>query len=237
MNPLPPREKRRPLRPTETVDPTHTTRPTYRKPAVSAALALAATVTAAALVSCGTDSDAPSAESSGTVSARPTAPDESSFSEKTASPLKSRASEAAESARASASEAEASEAEASASERADEFEASVSADTERANQAAEDALKGVEGRGNAMSDVSMTGKPRSETGGVLASVVTFTNRTDKTADFAVRVDFVDSSGKVAETRYVGTENLEPGKRAQRYAISHEPPEPKLSAKLVKAQRY
>lgn len=204
-----------------------------RGPVMSAALTLAATVTAAAaLVSCGSDSDEPSSESSRTVSERPTAPDSSSFSEKTASPLKSQASEAAESARASASEADA-----SASERADEFEASVSADTERANQAAESALKDVDGRGNAMSDVSMTGKPRSETGGVLASVVTFTNRTDKTADFAVRVDFVDSSGKVAETRYVGTQKLEPGKRAQRYAISHEPPEPKLSAKLVKAQRY
>lgn len=227
MNPLPPRGKRRPTR------LTHLTRPAHRGPAVSAALTLAATVTAAAaLVSCSTESDAPSAESSRTVSERPTAPDSSSFSEKTASPLKSQASEAAESARASASEADA-----SASERADEFEASVSADTERANQAAKDALKGVDGRGNAMSDVSMTGKPRSETDGVLASVVTFTNRTDKTADFAVQVDFVDSSGKVAETRYVGTENLEPGKRAQRYAISHEPPEPKLSAKLVKAQRY
>ncbi|WP_367046302.1 FxLYD domain-containing protein [Streptomyces sp. Je 1-332] len=204
-----------------------------RRPAVSAALTLAATVTAAAaLVSCGSDSDEPSSANSRTVSDRPTAPDSSSFSEKTASPLKSQASEAAESARASASEAEA-----SASERADEFEASVSADTERANQAAESALKGVDGRGNAMPDVSMTGKPRSETGGVLASVVTFTNRTDKTADFAVQVDFVDASGKVVETRYVGTQNLEPGKRAQRYAISHEPPEPKLSAKLVKAQRY
>ncbi|MFC8124914.1 hypothetical protein [Streptomyces sp. NPDC057302] len=218
MNPMPPRGKRRPSR---------------RGPAVSAALTLAATVTAAAaLVSCSTDSDAPSAEGSRTVSDRPSAPDSSSFSEKTASPLKSQASEAAESARASASKAEA-----SASERADEFEASVSADTERANQAAKDALKDVEGRGNAMSDVSMTGKPRSETGGVLASVVTFTNRTDKTADFAVRVDFLDSSGKSVETRYVGTENLAPGKRAQRYAISHEPPEPKLSAQLVKAQRY
>ncbi|MER5253490.1 MULTISPECIES: hypothetical protein [unclassified Streptomyces] len=217
MNPMPPRGKRRPAR---------------RRPAVSAALTLAATLTAAALVSCSTDSDAPSAEESRTVSERPSAPDSASFSEKTASPLKSQASEAAESARASASKAEA-----SASERADEFEASVSADTERANQAAEKALQDVDGKGNAMSDVSMTGKPRSETGGVLASVVTFTNRTDKTADFAVQVDFVDSSGKTVETRYVGTENLEPGKRAQRYAISHEPPEPKLSAKLVKAQRY
>lgn len=200
---------------------------------MSAALTFAATVTAAtALVSCSTESDAPSAEGSRTVSERPSTPDSASFSEKTASPLKSQASEAAESARASASAAEE-----SASERADEFEASVSADTERADQAAKDALKGVDGRGNAMSDVSMTGKPRSETGGVLASVVTFTNRTDKTAHFAVQVDFVDSSGKAVETRYIGTQDLEPGKRAQRYAISHEPPEPKLSAKLVKARRY
>ncbi|MFE6158710.1 hypothetical protein ACFQ7F_07305 [Streptomyces sp. NPDC056486] len=218
MNPMPPRGKRRPAR---------------RGPAVSAALTLAATVTAAAaLVSCSTESDAPSAEGSRKVSERPTAPDSSSFSQKTASPMESKASEAAESARASASEAQA-----SASERADEFEASVSADTERANQAAKKALKDVDGQGNATSDVSMTGKPRSDTGGVLASVVTFTNKTDKTADFAVQVDFRDSSGKTVETRYIGTENLEPGKRAQRYAISHEPPEPKLSAKLVKAQRY
>ncbi|MFG2648612.1 hypothetical protein [Streptomyces sp. NPDC048436] len=218
MNPTPPRGPRRPRR---------------LGAKASVALTLAATLTgAAALVSCGTDDDAPSGESSRTVTKRPTAPDSSAFSEKTASPLKSQASEAAESAHASASAAKE-----SASERADEFEASVSADTERANQAAKDALKDVDGRGNAMSDVSMTGKPRSETGGVLASVVTFTNRTDKKADFAVRVDFVDDSGKTVETRYVGTQDLEPGKRAQRYAISHEPPEPKLSAKLVKAQRY
>ncbi|MFG2497778.1 hypothetical protein ACGFSB_06115 [Streptomyces sp. NPDC048441] len=216
LNPMPPRRTRR--------------RP---RTAVSAALALAATLTsAAALVSCSTDSDGASSESSRTVSKRPTAPDSSSFSEKTASPLKSRASEAAESAHASASKAEA-----SASQRADEFEASVSADTERANQAAKGALKDVAGQGNAMSDVSMTGKPRSDTGGVLASVVTFTNSTDKKASYAVQVDFRDSSGKTVETRYVGTEDLEPGKRAQRYAISHEPPEPKLSARLVKAQRY
>lgn len=71
MNPMPPRGKRRPAR---------------RGPAVSAAVALAATVTAAAaLVSCGTDSDGPSAEESRKVSERPTAPDASSFSEKTAS--------------------------------------------------------------------------------------------------------------------------------------------------------
>ncbi|MEV8319234.1 hypothetical protein AB0Q95_34255 [Streptomyces sp. NPDC059900] len=213
MNPMPPIRNRRSAR---------------RGPVMSAALTLAASVTAAAaLVACGSDNDAPSSDGS-----RTAAPDASSFSEKTASPLESKASEAAESARASASEAEA-----SASERADEFEASVSADTERANQAAENALKDVDGRGNAMSDVSMTGKPRSETGGVLASVVTFTNRTDKKADFAVQVDFRDSSGKTVETRYIGTQDLEPGKRAQRYAISHEPPEPKLTAKLVKAQRY
>lgn len=214
MNPLPPGAPRRPRK------------------AVSAALALAAAVTAAALVSCSTESDAPSSEGSRTISERPTAPDSASFSEKTASPLKSAASEAAESARASASEAAE-----SASERADEFEASVSAESERVQKAAQDELKDVDGEGNAMSDVSMTGKPRSETGGVLASIVTITNSTDEKASYALQVDFLDPDGKTVETRYIGKEDLDPGERAQAYAISHAPPEPKLSAKLVKAQRY
>ncbi|MEV0320993.1 hypothetical protein ACIBKX_11025 [Streptomyces sp. NPDC050658] len=209
--------------------------PQTRRPgaAMSAALAVAATVTAAAaLVSCSTDSDAPSGQSSRTISERPTAPDSVSFSEKTASPLKSAASQAVESARASASAAEA-----SASERADEFEASVSAEAERLQKDAKNALKDVEGEGNAMSDVSMTGKPRSETGGVLASIVTITNSTDKKASYALQVDFRDAEGKTVETRYIGREDLGPGERTQAYAISHAPPEPKLSAKLVKAQRY
>jgi hypothetical protein len=195
------------------------------RPAI-VALAVAATLTLVS--SCGTDSD--NADEPSTT--RPATPDTASFSGTPPTSLKSRAASAVESARAAASAAASSASAAAAS-----FEASVSAEVERANQAAESALKNVDGQGNAMSDVAMTGKPRSETGGLLAVLVTITNKTDETASYAVQVDFLDSSGKAVETRYVGAEDLEPGERAQSVAVSRKPAEPVLTPKPAKAQRY
>ena len=83
----------------------------------------------------------------------------------------------------------------------------------------------------------MTGKPRSTTGGLLAVVVTITNKTDRTASYAVQVDFLDSSGKTVETRYVGAEDLKPGEKVRPLAVSRKPAEPVLTPKLAKAQRY
>jgi hypothetical protein len=189
-----------------------------------AALAVAlAAASALTLTACDDDSGG-----SSTSSATPTAPDTASFSGNAASALAS--------AKASV-RAEASQRAASASAAASSFEASVSAEVERANNAARTELAEVEGQGNAMSDVTMTGKPRSETGGLLAVVVTITNKTDKTASYAVRVDFLDSSGKAVETRYVGAEDLEPGQKAQPVAVSRKPAEPVLTPRLAKAQRY
>ncbi|MFB7573291.1 FxLYD domain-containing protein [Streptomyces sp. NPDC056165] len=164
-----------------------------------------------------------------TVSPRPTPPNTASFSPQ---PLPSSASSAIASARASASAAAS-----SASARASEFEASVSAETVRRAAAAEKALKGVKGGGNARSEVSLTGVPRTQTGGVLASLVTITNKTDRKASYAVQVDFLDAQGHVVETRYAGAENLEPGKREQPIVFSRKPPEPKLTPRLAKAERY
>ncbi|CAM5535617.1 hypothetical protein SGLAM104S_00185 [Streptomyces glaucescens] len=45
----------------------------------------------------------------------------------------------------------------------------MSAEVARANAAAQRRLKDIEGRGNALADVSLTGKPRAETGGLLAA--------------------------------------------------------------------
>ncbi|MEU6140371.1 FxLYD domain-containing protein [Streptomyces sp. NPDC047081] len=192
-------------------------------------LAVAAVLASGALVvSCSSDDSG----GSSSPSARPTAPDTASFSGNTPSALESKAASALASARASASAAAASASAAAAS-----FEASVSAEVERANKAAQSELKDVQGQGNAMSEVAMTGKPRAQTGGLLAVVVTITNKTDKKASYAVQVDFLDSSGKTVETRYVGAEDLEPGEKAQPLAISRKPPEPVLTPKLVKAQRY
>ncbi|WP_324614454.1 hypothetical protein [Streptomyces sp. MMG1121] len=155
-----------------------------------------------------------------------------SFSGTAPSALASAASSAVASAHASASAAAS-----SASARASEFEASVSAETERANAAARAELAKVKGRGNATSDVSLTGLPRSETGGLLALHVNIRNSTAKTASYAVQVDFRNSDGKVVETRYVGTEHLKSGGTVHPLAISHQPPEPRLTAEVAKAQRY
>ncbi|MFJ9242053.1 FxLYD domain-containing protein [Streptomyces sp. NPDC101776] len=201
----------------------NTTSPRRVRPAALVLAVVAASTVA--LVSCGDDND-----SSG--SSRSATPDKASFSGMTPSALKSAASSAVASARAQASAAAS-----SASAAASSFEASVSAEVARASKDAQNELKGVDGQGNAMSEVAMTGKPRAQTGGLLAVLVTITNKTEKKASYAVQVDFLDSSGKVVETRYVGAENLAPGAKAQPVAISTKPPEPVLTPKLAKAQRY
>ncbi|MFH0522435.1 hypothetical protein ACHBTE_35430 [Streptomyces sp. M41] len=202
------------------------TRPLRRARLRTAPAALLLTVTsAAALVACGGDDDGDGAASPRPT---PTRPDTASFSGTAATALSSLEASARERASAAAS---------SASARASEFEASVSAEITRANQAAQQELEDVDGRGNATADVSLTGKPRAETAGLLAVVVNITNRTDETASYAVQVDFRDPDGKVAETRFVGAEDLEPGEKAQPLAISRKPAEPRLTAEIAKAQRY
>ncbi|MFJ3286942.1 hypothetical protein ACIPMW_16890 [Streptomyces sp. NPDC086669] len=197
-----------------------------RRPRARTALAalLLTALGATGLVACGGD------DGDGAASARPTPtpPDTASFSGSPAPGLSSLEASARERASAAAS---------SASARASEFEASVSAEVKRANDAAQKQLKNVDGRGNATTDVSLTGKPRADTGNLLAVVVAITNRTDDTASYAVQVDFRDPDGKVVETRFVGAEDLGPGERAEPVAISRKPPEPRLTAEIAKAQRY
>ncbi|MFE0652331.1 hypothetical protein ACFVZH_27500 [Streptomyces sp. NPDC059534] len=212
----------------------NTSEPRGRRPvrARAAGAALAVVVTAlgaATLAACdsgGDDTGAP------TFSERPTAPDTASFSGAPPSSVASAAESRIASAQASAASAAA-----SASAREAERKASIGAEVERSRQAAENALKGVEGRGNALNEVAMTGKPRADTNGLLTVVVSITNKTDSKASYAVQVDFLDPSGKVVETQFTGAENLAPGGRAQPLVISREPAEPVLTPRLTKAQRY
>lgn len=205
-------------------------RPRRRHPV---AFAIAGLVTAvlgtASLASCSTDSGSDSGSS---FTPTPTGPDTASFSGTSPSALASIGASVKASAKAAASAAAS-----SASAAASAFEASVSADVERANAAARKELAGVDGKGNATSEVALTGKPRSQTGGLLVLVVNITNKTDKTASYAVQVDFRDPDGNVAETRYVGAQDLKPGEKAQPLAISRKPAEPQLTAEIAKAQRY
>ncbi len=83
----------------------------------------------------------------------------------------------------------------------------------------------------------MTGKPRAEANGLLAVVVSITNKTDEKASYAAQVDFLDASGKVVETQFVGAEDLAPGERKQPLVVSRQPAEPVLTPRLTKAQRY
>ncbi|WP_030261111.1 FxLYD domain-containing protein [Streptomyces violens] len=193
--------------------------------AVPAALAACAAASALALSACSTDNGN---DADPSVSARPTAPDTSNFSGEPPSALASKKAEVKESA---------SKAAESASQRAHDFEASVSADVERNRQEFTKELDKADGRGNAMKDVSLTGKPLAQTNGVRAQVVNITNSTDETASYAVRVDFRDADGKVVESTVVGAKDVKPGDKAQPLAISTKPPEPHLTAKIAKAQRY
>ncbi|MCS0605516.1 hypothetical protein NX794_30570 [Streptomyces sp. LP11] len=198
-----------------------------RRPLTAVALACCCLAATGTLTGCGGGNGGGSA-----ASATPTAPDTASFSGTLPSALASSASSAVASARASASAAAS-----SAAARASEFEASVSAEGERRTAAARKALGDVKGGGNARSDVAMSGIPMSQTGGVLAVLLTITNRTDKKASYAVRVDFEDKDHHVVETRYTGAENLAPGKKEQPVVFSHKPSEPRLTPRLAKAQRY
>ncbi|MEW2620764.1 FxLYD domain-containing protein [Streptomyces sp. NPDC048106] len=200
----------------------------YRSASVAAAAALA-TAGTATLAACGGGNNN---GGGATPTARPSPPATASFTGTPPSPLSSAASSAIASARASASAAAA-----SASARADEFEASVAAAAERANQKAHERLAKVQGRGNAASDVSLSGIPRAEIGDLQAAHVNIHNSSDRTADFAVQVDFRDADGKVVETRYVGAENVRAGQTVHVYAISHQPPQPHLNPVVAKAERY
>ncbi|MFF0791676.1 hypothetical protein [Streptomyces spiralis] len=202
-------------------------RPRRLRPLAVASAALTCSLAACVLSGCGGGGG-----NGSTGSRTSSTPNTASFSGSPPSALASSASSAAASARASASAAAS-----SASARASEFEASVSAESARREATAEKKLKGVKGRGNALSEVGMSGMPKAQTGGVLAVLVNITNKTDRKASYAVQIDFEDSNHHVVETRYTGAENLEPGQKQQPIVFSRQPPEKKLTPRLAKAQRY
>jgi hypothetical protein len=118
----------------------------------------------------------------------------------------------------------------------EEFEASVSADEARIRASASAALRDVSGQGNAMADVSQSGVPTSRTKGKRVALVKITNSTQEKAFYAVQVDFVDASGKVVDSVTVGVENVEPGQKVERYAISEKASGAKTFPKIAKAER-
>ncbi|WP_327248222.1 hypothetical protein [Streptomyces sp. NBC_01320] len=126
---------------------------------------------------------------------------------------------------------------ASASPRTHEsFAASVSAEVERNRQRATKQLAGVQGQGNAVKDVSVTGLPVAKSEQFRSALVRVTNPTDKPAFYAVRVEFVDASGKVLDSVVLGFADAPPGRTVSEHANSRKAAGVKSFPRIAQAER-
>ncbi|MEW2062349.1 hypothetical protein AB0899_16505 [Streptomyces sp. NPDC007002] len=116
------------------------------------------------------------------------------------------------------------------------FAASVSAESERVRQEATQRLDEVEGRGNAVADVSVTGLPLSGSEEVRSARVRVTNPTDEAAFYAVKVAFVDAEDKVLDTVVVGIEDAPPDRTVDARANSREAAGVKTFPRVAQAER-
>lgn len=126
-----------------------------------------------------------------------------------------------------------SSARAAASSFAESAQTRVSGDSVEARRAVDAAV----GKGNAIEDVTLVGLPRKDTTGLHAVAVDVVNHSGARESIAVKVEFVDSAGKVAASAVVGAPSLAPGHRAQLIAFSTEEPGVTLFPRVAKAQRY
>ncbi|MCL6289730.1 hypothetical protein ACFYUM_13850 [Streptomyces fimicarius] len=116
------------------------------------------------------------------------------------------------------------------------FAASVSAESERVRQEAAKRLDEVEGRGNAVGDVSVNGLPVTASEEVRSALVRVTNPTDKAAFYAVKVEFVDAEDKVLDTVVVGVEDAPPDRTVNVQANSRKAAGVKTFPRVAQAER-
>jgi len=118
----------------------------------------------------------------------------------------------------------------------EDFAASVSADVERNRQKAVTTLEGVEGKGNAVQDVSVSGLPVAASEKFRSALVRVTNRTGKAAFYAVRVEFVDASGKVLDSVVLGFADAPPNRTVSQHANSRKAAGVKTFPRIAQAER-
>ncbi|MEU2025063.1 hypothetical protein ABZ565_23410 [Streptomyces sp. NPDC016469] len=118
----------------------------------------------------------------------------------------------------------------------DEFAASVSADVERNRQKAVATLKGVDGKGNAMDDVAVNGIAVEPGEQFRSALVRVTNGGDKPAFFAVRVEFVDASGKVLDSVVLGFPGAPTDRTVSQHANSRKAAGVKSFPRIAQAER-
>ncbi|MFE7459357.1 hypothetical protein [Streptomyces sp. NPDC057554] len=116
------------------------------------------------------------------------------------------------------------------------FAASVSAETERVRREAAEKLEGVQGRGNAVGDVSVNGLPVTASEEVRSALVRVTNPTDEPAFYAVKVEFVDAEDQVLDTVVVGVEDAPPDRTVTAQANSREAAGVKTFPRVAQAER-
>ncbi|MER7752552.1 hypothetical protein [Kitasatospora sp. NPDC097643] len=193
-----------------------------RRWTASRAAALAAAVTAAGvLVACSSSSTNPSVGPSGHAAGESPSASVSGG----ASP------EASESPTAVASAAE------SAAAAAASFAASAAAQQVQTQQKAASVLADLPGGGNALGSVTLTQVPLTATGGLPAVWVTIQNDGTEPANYAVQVDFTDTSGKTVDSAFVGAENVPVNGQATPLAFSRNAQAERLLPVVVKAVRY
>ncbi|WP_224756261.1 hypothetical protein [Streptomyces sp. col6] len=118
----------------------------------------------------------------------------------------------------------------------EEFAASVSADVERNRQKAVATLKDVDGKGNAVDDVSVNGIAVRPGEQFRSALVRVTNRSDKPAFFAVRVEFVDASGKVLDSVVLGFPDAPTDRTVSEHANSRKAAGVKSFPRIAQAER-
>lgn len=115
-------------------------------------------------------------------------------------------------------------------------EASVSVELERVRAEAAEVLEGAEGKGNAVKDVSVTGRPVTEGEDFRSALVRVTNSTQDEAFYAVRVEFVDAEGKVLDSVVLGFEDAPPGRTVSKQASSRKAAGVTTFPRIAQAER-
>ncbi|MEV1049444.1 hypothetical protein [Streptomyces sp. NPDC049916] len=116
------------------------------------------------------------------------------------------------------------------------FAASVSAESERVRQEAAKRLDGVGGRGNAVTDVSVSGLPATASEEVRSARVRVTNSTSRPAFYAVKVEFVGADDQVLDTVVVGVEDAPPDRTVDVQANSRKAAGVKSTPRVAQAER-
>ncbi|WP_406447575.1 hypothetical protein OG782_01670 [Streptomyces sp. NBC_00876] len=117
-----------------------------------------------------------------------------------------------------------------------DFAASVSADAERNRQKAVTTLKAVDGKGDAVGDVSVSGLPVVASEQFRSALVRVTNRSGEAAFYAVRVEFVDASGKVLDSVVLGFADVPPNRTVSQHANSRKAAGVKSFPRIAQAER-